>query len=259
MSQNLNSFFSKLTLNTTKRTFQDYFEYLLPFLEKPKGEQISYIAFHNYFSLCSFLSSKIYQFFTRIREPQLKTINKEVCLEGFELLFFSDFKTRARMAFKLFDFDNDGYINIDDAKLLFSHFHYLTNKTEISKVYEVIEDFFNFFQDKNKQMDLVTFLEIITKQNSDFIFLFFFYLFENKPFQEQEFSYYENMVQSNKSKGLLLSSEELHDGSDNFDSEFAEPSEWIFDYLNANYKIGLDYYLSPLLYDENEDEKDLND
>ena len=108
-------------------------------------------------------------------------------------------------------------------------------------------------------MDLVTFLEIITKQNSDFIFLFFFYLFENKPFQEQEFSYYENMVQSNKSKGLLLSSEELHDGSDNFDSEFAEPSEWIFDYLNANYKIGLDYYLSPLLYDENEDEKDLND
>lgn len=36
-------------------------------------------------------------------------------------------------------------------------------------------------------MDLVTFLEIITKQNSDFIFLFFFYLFENKPFQEQNF------------------------------------------------------------------------
>ena len=63
-------------------------------------------------------------------------------MEGFELLFFSDLKTRARMAFKLRDFDNDGYINIDDAKLLFSHFHYLTNKTEISKVYEVIEDFF---------------------------------------------------------------------------------------------------------------------
>lgn len=117
-------------------------------MEKPKGEQISYIAFHNYFSLCSFLSSKIYQFFTRIREPQLKTINKEVCLEGFDLLFFSDFKTRARMALKLLDFDNDGYINIDDAKLLFSHFHYLTNKTEISKVYEVIEVFLISFKTK---------------------------------------------------------------------------------------------------------------
>ena len=130
MSYNLNSIQSLLTLRIKKHIFQEYFKKFFTFLQSPNNELISCIAFHNYFSLCSFITNKIYNLFRRLKESPVKTIDINICLEGFELLYLSDLNIRAKVSFKLLDFDNDGYINIEDAKLLFSHFHILNFKSK---------------------------------------------------------------------------------------------------------------------------------
>lgn len=248
MSFNLSSLRTKVTIRTTKQNFEEYFKFLLPFLQTSNTVQISYVAFHNYFYLCSFITTKIYNLFTRLREPQLKVITQDICIEGFYLLFCSDFKNRAKIVFNLLDFDNDGYINIEDAKLLFSHFHYLRNKTDVREVYELIESFFNFSGEENTKMSLSIYENIITHKNSDFVLLLFFYLFENKPFQEQEIKYFRN-------KKKLISSEKKRDNKSFFNLEFAEPSEWIFHYLQQNFKIRINYRKTSLV----DDDKELDD
>lgn len=87
MRKNLNSLKSMLTLQTTKKAFQNYFEQILPFLQRENSDKISYISFNNYFSLCSFITSKIYNLFLRTREQEQNIIDQKVCIEGFFLFF----------------------------------------------------------------------------------------------------------------------------------------------------------------------------
>ena len=98
MSNNLCSLRSKLTIRTSKKTFQQYFENIFPFLSIPNTDKISYIPFHNYFSICSFITGKIYDLFCKLGDHETKVINKETCLEGFNLLYFSNLKIRSKYA-----------------------------------------------------------------------------------------------------------------------------------------------------------------
>ena len=255
MSKNINTLKLKLAYKPSKKAHQNYFEHVFPFFQRKNENTISYIVFNNYFSLCSFITNKIYTLFSRLREPELKEINREVCIEGFTLLFLSNLQIRTKTIFKLLDFDNDGYINIEDAKLLCSHFHYLTNKTDVQTVYEMINDFFNLGKDKKNEMNLILFEDICSKQNSDFVFLLIFYLFMNKPFKEEEIIYYENHINKN-SEFEFPSLNLLESYKESFDLYFAEPSEKLFDYFNENYKTNLEYLI---LLNKAEDEKALSE
>lgn len=125
MNKNLSSLISRLAIRTiTKKSFHEYFNNLLSFLQDDNSDKISFVSFNNYFSLCSFITGKIYKLFTRLRIPEQKIITADIIIEGLSNIYLSNLQTRAKIVFNLLDFDNDGYINMEDCKLLFSHFHF---------------------------------------------------------------------------------------------------------------------------------------
>ena len=256
MSKNVNSLISLLTLNITETQFKTYFESLFHFLSKSNSNnEISYISFQNYLSLYPFIATKLYHLFKHDNSPSLLT--KEQMIDGLCTMYIGDFEKRAKLVFQFLDFDNDNVITIEDVKLIASHFHYITNKTKISELMEHIEEIFG--NGKNK-IDYESYINIIKKNNSDIMFLFLFYFLMNKPFQESEIDYYINNVNNSIINVISLSTEYSNDNNiSNVKYSFAEPTEFLFDYLNSNFKCGLDYYLSILNFDESESDDELNE
>ena len=141
---------------------------------------ISYISFHNYFNLCPFITTKIYNLFLHINNT--KVLTSDSFINGITSLYLSDLEWKIRMIFEVCDFDNDGIILVEDLKLLSKHFHYSTNKTDVNIVLKTIEEFFG----ESKSMGFEEYEKRLKMHNSDIAFLFIFYLYNSKPFTENE-------------------------------------------------------------------------
>ena len=247
MSTNTKSLLSLITFPIEKETFNSYYQNIFPFLTLKTTGEISYFPFHNYFSLCPFLSSKVFHLFTQFSEtPRAKTLSEKAFLRGMHNLYTSDLRTKIKTIFQLFDFDSDGVIKFSDVKLLTTHFHHFSsNKSKIELLYEEIEKFFNSQSEDennvmhNKTMNFETFEFIVMKKNSDLFFLFLFFVYKHAPFCMDEIDFFDNCFDKTKKDNDHLF--HLSDIENESESELYEPSHFVFNYLNENYKCDLKY------------------
>ena len=107
MRRNLSTLLSKISISISIDNLNTYFNNFFSFLSQNNSNMISYISFHNYFNLCSFLSSKIFKLFSCNKSAD-SSISKEQFIEGLRLLYISKLSVRSKMVFDMYDYDNDG-------------------------------------------------------------------------------------------------------------------------------------------------------
>ena len=140
MNLNISSFLLYTSFNISPETMKSYFQSFLQILIKKGTNYISYISFHNYFNLCPFITTKLYNLFLHIDGSS--TLSPTSFINGLQNLYLSDLETRIHIIFNLCDFDNDGSILVDDIKLLIKHFHYFSNTSDVSCIIKDVEAFF---------------------------------------------------------------------------------------------------------------------
>ena len=248
MNKNILSILPFVSFNISEKAFKSYFNYFFSILSHKNKDFITYITFHNYFNLCSFISNKLFNYFSRLADS---SISKEQFIEGLRLLYISELSVRSKMVFDVYDYDNDGVINKEDVKLLLSHFHYLSSTSDISSLMNIVDKFFSY-QSKENVMSLSSFENITKHYNSDILFILLFFLSHHSPFTKEEINYFISINPSKKSYPLP---ESLSDKD-----TYANVSEELFLYLNNNYNLNIKY--ESHIDDDiatNDDCSDLND
>ena len=220
MNINISSLLKYMTLSISNQSLEAYYNSFIQILNKKNSNVISYISFHDYFNLCPFITTKIYNLFLHINNT--KVLTSDSFINGITSLYLSYLEWKIRMIFEVCDFDNDGIILVEDLKLLSKHFHYSTNKTDVNIVLKTIEEFFG----ESKSMGFEEYEKRLKMHNSDIAFLFIFYLYNSKPFTENEINFY-NQINFIKSAYSF----ELNSTIDNY----IDVSEELFKYLNENY------------------------
>ena len=248
MNRNILSLLPFVSFNISERLFKSYFNYFFSILSHNNKDVITYISFQNYFNMCSFISNKLFTYFSRSSDT---SISKEQFIEGLRMMYISELSIRSKMVFDMYDYDNDGVINKEDVKLLLSHFHYLSNTSDISSLMNIVDKFFSY-QSKENEMTLSSFENTIKHYNSDILFILLFFLNHHSPFTQEEIEYYMLINPSKKSYPLP---ESLSDKE-----TYANVSEELFRYLNDNYNLNIKYEAN--IEDDiatNDDCSDLND
>ena len=101
--------------------------------------------------------------------PQQLTVTSVVHYLA-DLMTSSDLKIRLSSLFKLFDFDNDNIVHLEDIMFLIEHFYTIKFKTAhyLDELKEILND-----SSLSPEMNLDKFISIIESVNSDIFYLFF--------------------------------------------------------------------------------------
>ena len=188
-------------------------------------------TFQEVMNLPMIISDKIYYFLT---DHQKTLLNLTQFSGGIYNLFFSELDEKFLQIFDILDFDNDNYINKDDAFLLLSHFHLIENSNE--KIFYLENLIDNFFKEKNI-ISKEECMEMCENNNCDVIILMI--VFINKYFdviKDEELKQYENCINYAK---LQYQFDNSSINNNNINNNINNTNNYIdySEYNNFNYKI----------------------
>ena len=192
-------------------------------------------TFQEVMNLPMIISDKIYYFLTG---HQKTLLNLTQFSGGIYDLFFSEFDEKFLQIFDILDFDNDNYINKDDAFLLLSHFHLIENSSK--KIFYLENLIDNFFQEKNI-ISKEECMEMCENKNCDVIILMI--IFINKYFdviKDEELKQYENCINYAKLQYQFDNSPVNNNNFNNVNNNSKLDINNYIDYFecnNFNYKI----------------------
>jgi hypothetical protein len=180
------------------------------------------------------ISDKIYYFLT---DHQKTLLNLTQFSGGIYNLFFSELDEKFLQIFDILDFDNDNYINKDDAFLLLSHFHLIENSNE--KIFYLENLIDNFFKEKNI-ISKEECMEMCENKNCDVIILMI--IFINKYFdviKDEELKQYENCINYAKLQYQFDNSSLMNNNNNINNNSKIDINNYIdyFECNNFNYKI----------------------
>ena len=251
MNKNFNTLLNIFSFQVSNKAFSSYVNYFSPFLCNNITRRISYISFHNYFNLCPFITNRLFNLFIFIQHDEQKTLSPESFIEGLSLLYLSEMESRITTIYMLCDFDNDGIIKREDVKLLITHFHYLSNTSDVTVPINIVDNFFDLQSDNknnNNTMTLDTFKSLVKYSNSDILYLFIFFLWNYQPFTKDEIIFYTSSIMNSKDIGLSsMKTYELDD--------YVDVTEGLFNYLNTTFTFELKHNVTT----QSEINADLND
>jgi len=258
----------------TKKKKENFLKYLFPFqFTHNKGTIISFLSdifanfqkrsnnnfdtytFQELIGLPMIVSDKLYSTFISHQEKEL---TYQEFSNGLYDLLFGDLDDKMSIVFDLLDFNGDGFIVIEDAFLILSHFHLIDNTTDTIPLLEkIISDFFG---NKQQKLDKENCFNI--KKNFDVLLLVL--LFLNKYIiiiSEGEFLQYEkvgNRRKCNKNgvAGYIYT-------IDDYDEIEYKPSDFLLLYLDETQfghkkKKIFDYEDSDSEEDLDSDDEDLD-
>ena len=141
------------------------------------------------------ISDKIYFV---LNEHTRKIMSLTQFSNGLFQLIYNDILYKIRIAFEIFDFDNDNIVTKDDIFLILSHFHFIQNTTNnISYLEKVVNCF--FMNEKTISKDM--FFDKCKKTSSDICILLFIFINNYLClFNENEINYYESVTGLNGDK-----------------------------------------------------------
>jgi Ca2+-binding EF-hand superfamily protein len=154
--------------------------------DKNKKLGISKLTFTDYFSLPIIISEKL---FNSLDKDQNGFLNTKEFIEGMQKLYLGSFEDTTKAIFDIYDFDNDGFINGEDIKIIMSYLplKFQNNKNEFNFQMESlceIDEILNLTFKINNKLNLSEYLESILKIASDSYLQLICFLYNNVPFSE---------------------------------------------------------------------------
>ena len=237
---------------------KNYFEYYLSIIfESIKEENnsssdkkeigINIFTFNIYLNLPFFISDKIFK--TIKNNPKRNILKEKEFINFLSIIYYGTIEERAKLIFKILDFDNDNLIQIDDLKLFSYHFHLIKNIYKDDLDLYLIDEMINpIFENEQTTLSYKEFIQKIKTINSDFLFLmiFFFYKFKPSTIEELELFYLHNTshnLNENEKNNIL-------------DLPLISPSKNLFFYIRKYLGINS---LNIIIEDDLRDEEIINE
>ena len=196
-SNNLSTVISLLTpkFPAKKSTIVSFLKEIYTNVSKRSNHNMNTYTFQEITNIPMIISDKIYFV---LNEHTRKIISLTQFANGLYQLIYSDILYKIRIAFEVFDFDNDNTVTKDDTFLILSHFHFIQNTSDnIALLEKLINEF--FMNEKSLTKDL--FFEKCKKETSDICILLFVFINNYLClFNEHEINYYETITGLNSEK-----------------------------------------------------------
>ena len=177
-------------------------------INRKKG--IMKLVFFDYLKLPMFISDKVFTVFDEDKDGFLSS--KEFIL-GMNKLYNGSYQDTIKLIFDILDFNHDGLIEKNDAKTILSLLPLKTDRSKVEYKYQMksleeIGEIINSTFGKLKILNLEEFKTMVEKQKSDIFIQIICFLYQKKPFTENNINEFKS---SNKTvpKDLILNSPEI--------------------------------------------------
>jgi Ca2+-binding EF-hand superfamily protein len=167
-----------------------------------KKSGVSNLTFMEYMKLPVFLCEKVFSSFDLDCDTFL---NQKEFNEGLINLYFGNFDETSKILFNIYDIDKDGKINPGDMKIILSYLPVRTDKTKtdykfqmesIQEIENIIDETFG----SKKTLKYSEYCDIITNVKSDSYFQLLCFLFQRRPFNDENVNLYKAKFEKKKSE-----------------------------------------------------------
>ena len=163
-------------------------------IDKNNIKYLTRMAFYDYIKLPIFIAEKLFLSFAKSSKQGLC---ESEFVNGFFRLYMGTFEETIDVIFNLLDFNKDGKIKKEDAKIVLSYLPLNELNEDNQEKKDLVSKFFgaqlksleeidsivsDAFDKYNGEMNLDQFTEIITKQNSEIFLQILCFLYEQIPF-----------------------------------------------------------------------------
>ena len=164
--------------------------------EENRKKGIMKIVFFDYLKLPMFISEKVFTVFDEDKDGFLSS--KEFIL-GMNKLYNGSYQDTIKLIFDILDFNHDGFIEKDDARMMLCLLPLKTDKSKVEYKYqmqsleeigEIIDDTFGGL----KKLNLEEFKNMVENNKSDIFIQIICFLYQKKPFTENNI----NVLKSSK-------------------------------------------------------------
>ena len=164
--------------------------------EENRKKGIMKIIFFDYLKLPMFISEKVFMVFDEDKDGFLSS--KEFIL-GMNKLYNGSYQDTIKLIFDILDFNRDGFIEKDDAKMILSLLPLKTDRSKVEYKYQMqsleeIGEIIDCTFGKMKKLNLEEFKTMVEKQKSDIFIQIICFLYQKKPFTEKNI----NVLKSSK-------------------------------------------------------------
>ena len=164
--------------------------------EANRKKGIMKIVFFDYLKLPMFISEKV---FTVFDEDKDGFLNSKEFILGMNRLYNGSYQDTIKLIFDILDFNHDGFIEKDDAKMILSLLPLKTDRSKVEYKYQMqsleeIGEIINSTFGKLKKLNLEEFKNMVEKHKSDIFIQIICFLYQKKPFTENNI----NVLKSSK-------------------------------------------------------------
>jgi hypothetical protein len=149
-----------------------------------RKDGISLISFNIYLNLPFFISQKI---FNSIKNKNDDYLSEKEFVDYFSTIYYGTLEERAKLIFKILDFNEINKIEVNDVKLFLYHLHIFKNTyrddIDLDLINKII---YSIFVNNQTVLNCKQFIQKIKSENSDLLFLLILYFNKYKPFTLEE-------------------------------------------------------------------------
>ena len=166
--------------------------------EENRKKGIMKIVFFEYLRLPMFISEKLFTVFDEDKDGFLSS--KEFIF-GMNKLYNGSYQDTIKLIFDILDFNHDGFIEKDDARMILCLLPLKTDKSKVEYKYQMqslaeIGEIICSTFGKNKKLNFEEFKNTVEKHKSDIFIQIICFLYQKKPFTENNI----NAVKFSKKK-----------------------------------------------------------
>ena len=222
--------------------------------ETNRKKGIMKIVFFDYLKLPMFISEKVFTVFDEDKDGFLSS--KEFIL-GMNKLYNGSYQDTIKLIFDILDFNHDGFIEKDDAKMILCLLPLKTDRSKVEYKYQMksleeIGEIINSTFGKLKKLNLDEFKNMVEKHKSDIFMQIICFLYQKKPFTENNI----NQLKSSKKtvpNDLILQTPQAKNKESNIflpsplKSTYLSPASTFLKSINIGESVGLDDESEPAI------------
>lgn len=222
--------------------------------ETNRKKGIMKIVFFDYLKLPMFISEKVFTVFDEDKDGFLSS--KEFIL-GMNKLYNGSYQDTIKLIFDILDFNHDGFIEKDDAKMILCLLPLKTDRSKVEYKYQMqsleeIGEIINSTFGKLKKLNLEEFKNMVEKHKSDIFIQIICFLYQKKPFTENNI----NVLKTSKKtvpNDLILQTPQVKKKENNIflpsplKSTYLSPASTFLQSINIGESAGLEEEPEPAI------------